>query len=166
MCVSFSAFVTTCCLFVPKLNVIIFHPEKNVRKLTMNSATYRRPFKPAIPQATASAEGRICAPATASATYNGYGGAQTDCGSAGLISNTASQVVNMGECLANCCCHPINWLTSFKPGTWPRRIRQEVANCCSLGELGQLTELELSRMSRDDGVIATAPIDDKTNDDA
>jgi hypothetical protein len=30
------------CLFSPKIYIIIFHPDKNVRKLTMNSATYKK----------------------------------------------------------------------------------------------------------------------------
>lgn len=32
------------CLFFPKVYIILFHPDKNVRKLTMNSATYKRHF--------------------------------------------------------------------------------------------------------------------------
>ena len=37
-----SAYVALFCLFSPKLYIIIFHPDKNVRKLTMNSATYKK----------------------------------------------------------------------------------------------------------------------------
>ncbi|KFM79254.1 Metabotropic glutamate receptor, partial [Stegodyphus mimosarum] len=44
LCVStsLSAYVALFCLFSPKVYIIIFHPDKNVRKLTMNSATYKR----------------------------------------------------------------------------------------------------------------------------
>nr|VZI28469.1 unnamed protein product [Spirometra erinaceieuropaei] len=37
--VSLSATVTLVCLFAPKLYIIYFQPEKNIRKLTMNSGT-------------------------------------------------------------------------------------------------------------------------------
>lgn len=40
--ISLSAYVALFCLFSPKIYIIIFHPDKNVRKLTMNSATYKR----------------------------------------------------------------------------------------------------------------------------
>ena len=40
--ISLSASVALICLYAPKMYIIVFHPEKNVRKLTMNSATYRR----------------------------------------------------------------------------------------------------------------------------
>ena len=40
--ISLSASVALICLYAPKIYIIVFHPEKNVRKLTMNSATYRR----------------------------------------------------------------------------------------------------------------------------
>ncbi|CAI9729621.1 metabotropic glutamate receptor 3-like [Octopus vulgaris] len=40
--ISLSASVALLCLFVPKMYIILFHPEKNVRKLIMNSATYKR----------------------------------------------------------------------------------------------------------------------------
>ena len=41
--ISLSAYVTLFCLFSPKIYIIIFHPDKNIRKLTMNSNTYRKP---------------------------------------------------------------------------------------------------------------------------
>ncbi|XP_022245723.1 metabotropic glutamate receptor-like [Limulus polyphemus] len=40
--ISLSAFVALFCLFSPKVYIIVFHPDKNVRKLTMNSATYKK----------------------------------------------------------------------------------------------------------------------------
>lgn len=40
--ISLSASVALVCLFTPKLYIIVFQPEKNVRKLTMNSATYKK----------------------------------------------------------------------------------------------------------------------------
>ncbi|XP_043238837.1 metabotropic glutamate receptor-like [Amphibalanus amphitrite] len=40
--ISLSASVALICLYAPKVYIIVFHPEKNVRKLTMNSAAYRR----------------------------------------------------------------------------------------------------------------------------
>ncbi|KAJ1526160.1 hypothetical protein ONE63_009320 [Megalurothrips usitatus] len=39
--ISLSAWVSLGCLFAPKVYIILFHPEKNVRRLTM-STTYRR----------------------------------------------------------------------------------------------------------------------------
>lgn len=39
--ISLSATVALVCLYVPKVYIIVFHPDKNVRKLTM-SATYRK----------------------------------------------------------------------------------------------------------------------------
>ena len=35
--ISLSAYVTLFCLYSPKLYIILLHPEKNVRKLTMNT---------------------------------------------------------------------------------------------------------------------------------
>lgn len=40
--ISLSAFVALICLYSPKIYILVFHPDKNVRKLTMNSAAYRR----------------------------------------------------------------------------------------------------------------------------
>ncbi|BFZ08858.1 hypothetical protein BsWGS_11897 [Bradybaena similaris] len=39
--ISLSASVALLCLFLPKVYIIIFQPQKNVRKLTMNSASYK-----------------------------------------------------------------------------------------------------------------------------
>ncbi|ESO85152.1 hypothetical protein LOTGIDRAFT_130830 [Lottia gigantea] len=39
--ISLSASVALLCLFFPKVYVIVFQPQKNVRKLTMNSASYK-----------------------------------------------------------------------------------------------------------------------------
>lgn len=44
--ISLSAYVTLVCLYSPKLYIIVLHPEKNVRKLTMN--TVKKPQ--ALPQ--------------------------------------------------------------------------------------------------------------------
>uniref|UniRef100_A0A1I8HQK1 G_PROTEIN_RECEP_F3_4 domain-containing protein n=1 Tax=Macrostomum lignano TaxID=282301 RepID=A0A1I8HQK1_9PLAT len=40
--ISLSASVALACLFTPKLYVIYFHPEKNVRRLTLNSGHHRK----------------------------------------------------------------------------------------------------------------------------
>ncbi|XP_044742127.1 metabotropic glutamate receptor [Chrysoperla carnea] len=40
--ISLSATVALVCLYSPKVYIIVFHPDKNVRKLTMNSAAYRK----------------------------------------------------------------------------------------------------------------------------
>ncbi|XP_069988823.1 metabotropic glutamate receptor isoform X1 [Penaeus vannamei] len=40
--ISLSASVALVCLYSPKIYIIVFHPDKNVRKLTMNSATYKK----------------------------------------------------------------------------------------------------------------------------
>lgn len=44
MCISISlsASVALICLYSPKMYILVFHPDKNVRKLTMNSTVYRR----------------------------------------------------------------------------------------------------------------------------
>lgn len=42
MSISLSATVALVCLYSPKIYILLFHPDKNVRKLTMNSAAYRR----------------------------------------------------------------------------------------------------------------------------
>lgn len=39
--ISLSATVALLCLFMPKVYIIVFQPQKNVRKLTMNSASYK-----------------------------------------------------------------------------------------------------------------------------
>lgn len=87
VCISLSAYVTLFCLFSPKLSIILLHPDKNVRKLTMNSATYKRPFKPV--SSFASVDGRNNTTGTA------YNGAQTDGGSGPM--STTSNVLNLGE---------------------------------------------------------------------
>lgn len=111
VCISLSAYVTLFCLFSPKLSIILLHPDKNVRKLTMNSATYKRPFKPV--SSFASADGRpgnnltgghgnddanCYGPGTgAGATTYTYGAPKTttDGGSGGPMSTT-SNVLNLG----------------------------------------------------------------------
>ncbi|KAH8255081.1 hypothetical protein KR038_010514, partial [Drosophila bunnanda] len=40
--ISLSASVALVCLYSPKVYILVFHPDKNVRKLTMNSTVYRR----------------------------------------------------------------------------------------------------------------------------
>ncbi|XP_062584949.1 metabotropic glutamate receptor-like isoform X1 [Saccostrea cucullata] len=41
--ISLSATVALVCLFTPKMYIIVFQPEKNVRRLTMSSASYKKP---------------------------------------------------------------------------------------------------------------------------
>lgn len=51
--ISLSATVALACLYGPKCYIIVFHPDKNVRKLTMNSAAYRKHgIPPAGPSST------------------------------------------------------------------------------------------------------------------
>uniref|UniRef100_A0A1B0FA03 G-protein coupled receptors family 3 profile domain-containing protein n=1 Tax=Glossina morsitans morsitans TaxID=37546 RepID=A0A1B0FA03_GLOMM len=40
--ISLSASVALVCLYTPKVYILVFHPDKNVRKLTMNNHTYNR----------------------------------------------------------------------------------------------------------------------------
>uniref|UniRef100_A0A1A9Z264 G-protein coupled receptors family 3 profile domain-containing protein n=1 Tax=Glossina pallidipes TaxID=7398 RepID=A0A1A9Z264_GLOPL len=40
--ISLSASVALVCLYTPKVYILLFHPDKNVRKLTMNNHTYNR----------------------------------------------------------------------------------------------------------------------------
>lgn len=51
---SMNATVALVCLYSPKVYIIIFHPDKNVRKLTMNSAAYRKYNSAATPSAPSS----------------------------------------------------------------------------------------------------------------
>ncbi len=54
--ISLSATVALVCLYLPKVYIIVFHPDKNVRKLTMN-ATYRRPVGQPLSSSTTRATG-------------------------------------------------------------------------------------------------------------
>ena len=54
--ISLSAYVTLVCLYSPKLYIIVLHPEKNVRKLTMN--TVKKP--PALPQVIQQSQQTTC----------------------------------------------------------------------------------------------------------
>lgn len=143
ICVSLSAYVTLFCLFSPKISIILLHPDKNVRKLTMNSATYKRPFKP-IPHATASAEARINA---TSATYNG---AHIDGCSGGPMSTT-SQVLNLGESQSSTrsiCARSIASVCGFMahPTRWWPASRRMIVQCCSVGELSATISTELDSL--------------------
>ena len=161
VCISLSAYVTLFCLFSPKISIILLHPDKNVRKLTMNSATYKRAFKPV--SSVASIDGRHNQPPC--------GSSQPEAPSGGPISST-SNVLNLGEslrlsdCSANevgarvgSCgcfeyqCHYIGFLECFR-GLW--RIlsnfspmacwlatKNWLTQCCSVGEIGPATALEL-----------------------
>lgn len=40
--ISLSSTVILVCLFTPKMYIIVFHPAKNVRKLTMNSTSTKK----------------------------------------------------------------------------------------------------------------------------
>lgn len=91
VCISLSAYVTLFCLFSPKLSIILLHPDKNVRKLTMNSAAHKRPFKAA--SSLASQEGRQY---TTTGQYDSRTGNQTEAPSAGPVSST-SNVLQLGE---------------------------------------------------------------------
>lgn len=42
MSLTLSGYVCLICLFSPKIYIILRHPDKNVRKLTMNSGTYKK----------------------------------------------------------------------------------------------------------------------------
>ncbi|CAH8458728.1 unnamed protein product [Heterobilharzia americana] len=53
--VNLSASVMLCCLFFPKLYIIYLHPEKNVRRLTMNNMTAKQKFANLVKQKVSSA---------------------------------------------------------------------------------------------------------------
>lgn len=161
-----SAYSTLFCLFGPKISIILFHPDKNVRKLTMNSAQYKRPFKPV--SSMASVDGRNN---TTGGTYNGQ---QTDGGSGGPMSTT-SNVLNPGECRAvssgrraptsgpssfrscGCSCWQFHWscqrstqrpLAAFDwrdcgPTCCWLALKRWLSQCCALGELGSTTSAVL-----------------------
>ena len=44
--ISLSATVALVCLYLPKVYIIVFHPDKNVRKLTMNATYHKTPNRP------------------------------------------------------------------------------------------------------------------------
>uniref|UniRef100_T1L4Q2 G-protein coupled receptors family 3 profile domain-containing protein n=1 Tax=Tetranychus urticae TaxID=32264 RepID=T1L4Q2_TETUR len=53
MSLTLSGYVCLICLFSPKIYIILRHPDKNVRKLTMNSGTYKKgPSGSGYPQET------------------------------------------------------------------------------------------------------------------
>ena len=67
--ISLSAYVTLFCLYSPKLYIILLHPEKNVRKLTMN--TVKKPtLAAALPGARLAG---VAGVAGVAATKNGNG---------------------------------------------------------------------------------------------
>lgn len=159
VCISLSAYVTLFCLFSPKISIILLHPDKNVRKLTMNSATYKRAFKPV--SSVASVDGR---------NNLTSGGAQQDAVSGGPMSTT-SNVPNLGEshkssndnndsrsrryrscgCFQSDCQYTgfghffqqlISACRSFSPTCCWFGLKNWVSQCCYVGELGHALELE------------------------
>lgn len=173
VCISLSAYVTLFCLFSPKISIILLHPDKNVRKLTMNSATYKRPFKPISPLASVDGRQNIT-----TGTY----GAHTDGGSGGPMSTT-SQVLNLGEssnqrnkpdhqtasvnteedpggCSALSCCGIKCQYTGPRqcgPTCCWAALKRSIAQCCSVGELGSATAMAIELDSYESPNIATAP---------
>lgn len=188
VCISLSAYVTLFCLFSPKVSIILLHPDKNVRKLTMNSATYKRgPFKQVSSHAsleggkngtntysmgTGGAQGGYTTIGSGGGGYAVAGAGQTDGPSGGPMSTT-SNILNPGEssqrspqatsganekatagCWWSFCCWScgIRWLgfgacwsrvRNFSLiGCW-RALTDWLASCCSVGELGPTTALEL-----------------------
>ena len=49
---SLSATVTICCLFLPKLSIILLHPEKNIRQSMMTTSKHNNNFSTKGPQTT------------------------------------------------------------------------------------------------------------------
>lgn len=173
VCISLSAYVTLFCLFSPKVSIILLHPDKNVRKLTMNSGAYKRPFKPA--PSAASQDGRNNTTGGTGGTYNGVA---NDQGSGGPVSTT-SQVLNLGESAArkqpsgdtptgsgrqqkqrqqgerlNCeydyscgACLAIRCqcpnFRAYSATCCWQALRRWLQQCCSVGELGPSTAREL-----------------------
>jgi hypothetical protein len=152
VCISLSAYVTLFCLFSPKISIILLHPDKNVRKLTMNSATYKRAFKPV--SSVASIDGRQNPPPG--------GSSQPEAASGGPMSTT-SNVLNLGESRTNynsanddlsrrncgCFeyqCHYIGFLEfsrrlwaslrDFSPAACWAAAKNWLERCCSTGEIG------------------------------
>ncbi|EDW52640.1 GM13020 [Drosophila sechellia] len=67
--ISLSASVALVCLYSPKVYILVFHPDKNVRKLTMNSTVYRRSAAAVAQGApTSSGYSRTHAPGTSAPT--------------------------------------------------------------------------------------------------
>ncbi|KAG5884332.1 hypothetical protein JTB14_007841 [Gonioctena quinquepunctata] len=52
---SMNATVALVCLYSPKVYIIVLHPDKNVRKLTMNSAAYKKYNSGSAPTSTCAA---------------------------------------------------------------------------------------------------------------
>lgn len=61
--ISLSASVALVCLYSPKVYILVFHPDKNIRKLTMNSAAYRKGLQTA---SIGQNSGQACGPACSS----------------------------------------------------------------------------------------------------
>ncbi|XP_039233107.1 metabotropic glutamate receptor isoform X3 [Drosophila yakuba] len=72
--ISLSASVALVCLYSPKVYILVFHPDKNVRKLTMNSTVYRRSAAAGAQGApTSSGYSRTQAPGTTALTGGAVG---------------------------------------------------------------------------------------------
>nr|CAA67993.1 metabotropic glutamate receptor [Drosophila melanogaster] len=72
--ISLSASVALVCLYSPKVYILVFHPDKNVRKLTMNSTVYRRSAAAVAQGApTSSGYSRTHAPGTSALTGGAVG---------------------------------------------------------------------------------------------
>lgn len=158
VCISLSAYVTLACLFSPKISIIILHPSKNVKRLTMNSANYKRAFKPV--SSVASVEGGR------NNLQPGGSVAQPEAPSAGPMSTT-SNALNLGEsgrgeqvargyksfgCFLYDCqftgfaqCIRSLWrmARSFSALACWRSANNWIGQCCSLGDLGPRTAYEL-----------------------
>lgn len=99
--ISLSASVALVCLYSPKVYILVFQPDKNIRKLTMNSTVYR---KSATCAASGSATGASSNPAVGgpapSAVSEAAVALTADCG-----DGTAAATVNVcgGEVVAVDC---------------------------------------------------------------
>ncbi|EDV90912.1 metabotropic glutamate receptor [Drosophila grimshawi] len=71
--ISLSASVALICLYSPKVYILVFHPDKNVRKLTMNSTVYRRSATTAGAQGMPTSSGYSRTPVGLNATDVGVG---------------------------------------------------------------------------------------------
>lgn len=86
--ISLSATVALVCLYMPKVYIIVFHPDKNVRKLTM-TATYRKgPNR----QGTSTSTG-VASPAQGTITNN-----KSSANHSGIIFKIAYPFLNYLSC--------------------------------------------------------------------
>ncbi|XP_053968100.1 metabotropic glutamate receptor-like isoform X1 [Anastrepha ludens] len=91
--ISLSASVALICLYSPKVYILVFHPDKNVRKLTMNSTVYRR--------SAGAFGGGTTGQGAPIGTFGGFGcggtGSTSGCSRSHGVTGSANAVITSGS---------------------------------------------------------------------